>query len=686
MSQSFAALQQPAAPHAAPVVRPHLRRYIPEIDGLRALAVLLVVFCHAKFVLFAGGYIGVDVFFVISGYVVCGSILADQDTDAFHLKDFYARRLKRLAPSLYLMAALTLVFGLIYCFPDNNVELLKNIGFLSLFAANVYLAKQTGYFDLEAERHPLLHTWSLSVEEQFYLVIPLLLIALRNKGRWFKVGLLSALWAGFFAYSCYRVAHPSPGAYYYLQGRVFEFLVGILLAVYFHKFAIRARSAVFDVLLLAGLALIGWCGLHYDARTAMPGMAALWPCLGAALVIVGIQGARHAGLLLRNGAAAFTGKISYVLYLWHWPVIFAFIRLELNTPHWMAAAIALSVVLAVATHYLVEQPLRKATWSPKKSALLLFAAPVAVALALLGAARVTDNFTLFYPEKYRLNQLASGRTVFKEKRADTCWTKSGITPEQQCTVGDTGSPMKAVLWGDSHAYHLIDFMDQLGKDNRLAIHDLTFTMCAPIENSPARAGDPGFQKHAEECRSHGLATMRYILSQPDVKVVLMAATWDIYTNATPGANPPPSLHGFLPGQINAELAGTIVQLEAAGKKVVFVDDIPILPPALEDCVANKLYLPSRQASSCTYPRSETTARYQLITSVLGPMTARFPRTAILHTYDVPCDDAVCRSELLDTPLYSHNDRGHLGSGGSAVYYRAYKQRHPGEASRILALP
>ncbi|WP_353400023.1 acyltransferase family protein [Duganella hordei] len=129
---------------------PTERKYVPEIDGLRALAVLLVVFCHARFNILAGGFIGVDVFFVISGYVVCRAIQYSQNQGTFTLKDFYLRRLKRLAPSLYVVMAATLSFCLIYCFPDNNLALVKNIGFVTLFYSNIYLAKQTGYFDLEA--------------------------------------------------------------------------------------------------------------------------------------------------------------------------------------------------------------------------------------------------------------------------------------------------------------------------------------------------------------------------------------------------------------------------------------------------------------------------------------------------------------------------------------------------------
>lgn len=687
MTSTPAYIPYPSPRTAAPVPIAGSRAavgYLPEIDGLRAWAVLLVLFCHAKFSWLAGGYIGVDVFFVISGYVVCRSILAEQAALTFGLKNFYTRRAKRLAPPLYLVMAATLLFCLVYGFPEDNLALIKNIGFVALFYSNIYLSKQTGYFDLQADKQALLHTWSLSVEEQFYLIVPLVLILVRKLRGAAKIAVFTVLWALAFAYSWYSVTHAVTGAYFHVQGRIFEFLCGIVLAVVFQAFPVRTRHYFYDVLVVAGLALILACAWRYDARTAMPGVAALWPCLGAMLVIAGVQGSRAGRHLLANRAGVFVGKISYVLYLWHWPVIFAFTRVGLTSAAWMGAALGLSLVLAAATHYLVENPLRRIAWPPKKTFVLLFAVPVLVVVALIVGAKYTKNFIVFYPEKYQKDYRDAGTTVFKDARAKDCWSKVGVTPEDKCTVGDATSPRKAVLLGDSHAYHLIPFMDRLGKDNRLAIHDMTFTMCAPIENNPARAGDPGFQSHARECREHGKQVMAYVLSEPDIRVVFMSAVWDLYENTGTGPGVRPTGHGFMPGQIDTELAATVARLEAAGKRVVFLDEIPLLPPELENCGSNRLYLPGRAADACTYPAASAIDRYRHIDAILSDMRARFPRTATIHTYDVPCDATTCHAEIDGTGLYGHNDRGHLGAGGSAIYYDAYLARHPGEARGILA--
>ena len=663
---------------------PHSTRYLPEIDGLRALAVVLVLLCHARFSAVAGGYIGVDVFFVISGYVVCRSILDGQQAGTFSLKQFYTRRLKRLAPALLLVMAATLVFCLVYNFPGSNLTLLKSIRAVLLLNANIFLARQTGYFDLQADKHPLLHTWSLSVEEQFYLIVPLLLILVARLRASVKLALVAGLWAAALAWSWSDVSRATPGAYFYLQGRLFELLCGVVLVFALRSFPVTARRAWYDVLLLAGLAVILVCGSRYHASTTMPGINALWPCLGAVLVIVGIEGARYCRGLLNNRVAVFLGKISYVLYLWHWPVIFAFGRLGWHSAGAMTAALGLSLVLAVATHYLVENPLRRARWSPLKTFVLLFLLPVLTVVVMLQVARKTDNFMAWYPARYQQDNAEAGSTVFDRPRAKQCWSQVGVTPAAQCTVGNAASPRKAVLLGDSHAYHLIDFMDQLGQEHGLAIHDMTFTMCAPIENSPARAGDPGFQQHAEECREHGRNTIAWVLSQPEISLVFMSAVWDLYHNTGTGAGVQPTGHGFMPGQINTELALTISKLQAAGKRVVFLDDLPLLPVQLENCVSNRVYLPGHAHDDCSFPRAEADVRYRDIDAILSDLRARFPLTARLHTYDVPCDAQRCHADIAGTGLYAHNDRGHLGAGGSAIYYRAYRKRHPGELEQALS--
>jgi peptidoglycan/LPS O-acetylase OafA/YrhL len=670
----------PRQEYSSPPV-PHQAAYRPEIDGLRALAVILVMLCHAQFAWLRGGFIGVDVFFTISGYVVALAILRSQERGEFALLDFYARRLRRLAPSLYMVLAATVVFCALYCFPQDTYSVLKNSLLTATFYSNIYLSKQTGYFAPDADRQALLHTWSLSVEEQFYLLFPLLLLALRTVRPALALVVIGGLFLLTFLLSQHAVDASTPQAYFKLQYRAFEFLAGSALAMAQRMTSRHAPRPLHEFFLLAGLGAIGYSAFNFSAQTAMPGVHALIPCAGVALVIAGGQKAKLTVVLLKNRGMVYLGKLSYVVYLWHWPLMFALRRLELASTGWMLLAIAMSLALGTVTHHFVEQPMRQVRWSIRKTFFALLLVPVVVAGGLLFAANETDNFSGVYPEKYRLNYEATGHSVFETARAKKCWGKIAVTRAEDCSVGDASISVNAVLWGDSHAYHLIDFMDRLGKDQHLRLHDLTMTMCPPNEHGPARAGDSYYQSYREECLAHNKAAMAYILSQDAIKTVVMSAVWSNYENPQSLAGARPSTHGYMPG--DTYLAETLEKLSVAGKRVVFVDDIPTVPPALDNCLSNRLYLPTARNRDCSYDENFAIEQHRPTVKILTEMERRFPGTATLHTFDVPCNAGRCATEVLGVPLYRNNDTGHLGLGGSRIYYDGYRQKHPEEINRIF---
>jgi hypothetical protein len=473
----------------------------------------------------------------------------------------------------------------------------------------------------------------------------------------------------------------TPQAYFKLQYRAFEFLMGTSLAAA-HRMSIRQLPKLFhEFMLLTGLMAIAYGTSTFSSQTAMPGLHALIPCAGAALVIAGGQRARFASILLTNRPLVYLGKLSYVLYLWHWPVMFALRRLQLQSDRWMTLAIALSLLLGIVTHHFWEKPLRQVRWSKRKSFSLLFLAPITIMSGIMGIANESDNFSRFYPREYRLNYEATGHSVFETTRAKKCWGKTAVTQPEDCSVGDMSIPVNTVLWGDSHAYHLIEFMDRLGKENHLRLRDLTMTMCPPNENGPVHAGDAFYQNYRDECLAHNKAVMAYILLQDSIKTVVMAAVWPNYDNPNNSSDSRPTTHGYMPG--DAFLADTVNKLTAAGKRVVFADDIPSVPPELDNCLSNKLYLPTARRDDCTYDENYALEQHRATVKILTDMQHRFPGTATIHTYDVPCNAGRCSTVLLGVPIYRNNDTGHLGSGGSHIYYEAYKQKHPGELQLIF---
>ena len=656
------------------------KHYRPDIDGLRAIAVLVVILCHAHLSLFSGGYIGVDVFFVISGYVVTRSITRTQRSGTFSLGNFYARRVRRLAPALYCMVSATLVFCLIFQFPEEGYDALKNGFFIAIFYSNIFLARKTGYFDSTADQLPFLHTWSLTVEEQFYLAFPLLLLLLRRAKPSILLAMMSALFLGSLAYSQYAVSHTLPRAYFELQTRGFEFLIGALLA-HFPLQATAQYRLRYDAILVLGLAIIAACAVTYTPATPMPGRHALVPCLGAALVIASGNRAGFLAPALSNPVMVYLGKLSYVLYLWHWPIFFALRKFHLTSNAWTCVGLLLCVAIAIPTHHLIEQRIRDAKWSTRKSLLLLFLAPAAVLGTLVLASKWTNHFAALYPTALRQSFDQTGRSIFDGDRAQRCWNKVEVTAAADCSVGNPQATTHAIFWGDSHAYHLISFMDALGKDYGLSIHDVTHTMCPPIGDGPARAGNPAYQNNREGCLQHDRLVMEHILARADIEVVIMSAAWTNYMNLDTGDHPQPTLHGFMPGDHYVE--DTVARLRAAGKRVVLVDDVPVAPPELENCASNRLYGIRPRNENCTYPATQGMTAHLPTEALFGRLKKAFPDIPIIHTYDVPCDAEHCYTEISGVDLYKHNDVGHLGLGGSNIYYRAYQAKHPGELASMF---
>ena len=673
-SESLASPQQAVSPKKSSYYR-------PDIDGLRAIAVLAVILSHAQIAGFAGGYIGVDVFFVISGFVVTNSIRRDQVAGIFSLGDFYARRVRRLAPALYCMVGATLAFCLLYQFPAESFDTLKNGLFIAILSSNIFLARKTGYFDPTANQLPFLHTWSLSVEEQFYLMFPLLLIGLRRLKPAALFGVMCALFILSLAYSQYAVSHFLPRSYFQIQTRAFEFLAGVLLACLPTRWQEVKPRLYHDGLLLLGLAIVVACAVEFTSNTPMPGMYALLPCLGAMLVIAFGSRAAILGPVLTNPVMVYWGKLSYTLYLWHWPVFFALRKFHLTSNAWVVGGIALCFAIAVPTHHLVEQRVRHARWSKLKSLLLLLLAPAALLGALTLASKWTNNFEALYPAPLRQTFELTGRSIFDGERSQKCWNKVEITSPEDCTVGDPQAATHAIFWGDSHAYHLISFMDSLGRDYGLSIHDVTHTMCPPMSDGPARAGTHFHQTQRENCLKHNRLVMDHVLSHPDITVVIMSAVWPNYINQATGDHVQPTLHGFMPG--DHYLEDTVAKLHAAGKRVVLVDDIPGAPPELENCGANRLYGISLPNGDCSYPASYAKDMHQSTEALFAKITNAFPEVKVIHTYYVPCDGERCTTVLDGIDLYKHNDVGHLGFGGSVSYYRAYQARHPNELAEIF---
>ncbi len=429
--------------------------YRRDIDGLRAVAVLAVLGYHSQISWLSGGFVGVDVFFVISGYLIGAMILQDVKLGVFSVVGFYARRMRRIAPAFAAMALSIMVMAYFLLLPAEYARLAWSTLFAALSISNIYFANHTGYFDAPATTQVLLHTWSLGVEEQFYLVFPLLVFLIT----WCAPKLLNIslclLWIGSFGLSAVGAFVSPQSTFFLAPTRAWELLLGVLLVI--QPWKVGLHSATRNLMALLGLAMIGFSIIAYGLDTPFPGATALVPCLGAALIIsAGQAGDSLVGRMLSLPPVVFVGLISYSLYLWHWPVIF-FQRsdAEVLTNTSRLLIVIYSFALAILSWQFVEKPFRRGFKStPDLQVIgrgLLGLGAVAVAAVIIIAA---DGLPARFSPAARAYAayLDYGQSHFRD---GSCFIAASISDfdRDKCLRPDVGR-RNYLLIGDSHAAQL----------------------------------------------------------------------------------------------------------------------------------------------------------------------------------------------------------------------------------------
>lgn len=419
-------------------------KYRPEIDGLRAIAVISVIIYHLNENWLSGGFLGVDIFFVISGFLITGIIITEIQQNSFSLKQFYTRRIKRIYPAfITVMALVSFIASVIFIYNDFN-KLRKTIELAIAFLSNFYLGLTQGYFDLSANENPVLHIWSLAIEEQYYLIFPLILILAYKKFREIKVLFIITLIlffillaTSFIPANFYKEVLHQPNIYYLSNLRFPELLVGSLLAIY-HNLSnkVQLSKQVNNILaILSTLLLFSCLFLMNNDIAYIPGITLILPCIFTALIIHTTSQNNIVKLCLSNKAIVFIGKISYSLYLYHWIFIaFAYYitgEKQINNQS-IAIVIVLTIIFSVLSYYLIEQPIRKSKLNFKQSFLYIYFIP---SLLLLG-------FNLY-----------KRQTIRAEKEHI----------EQSIPVSNENHyPAKVIILGDSHSSHLEAFLNYVG--------------------------------------------------------------------------------------------------------------------------------------------------------------------------------------------------------------------------------
>jgi peptidoglycan/LPS O-acetylase OafA/YrhL/lysophospholipase L1-like esterase len=433
------------------------RSYREDIDWLRAIAVLSVALFHWEVAPFRGGYVGVDIFFVISGYLITRIIEADAGRSEFSFASFYERRVRRLLPALYVMSAIVIIPSFIYFLPEERIDLFKSIVATVTFTSNIFFWQQSGYFGGDASEKPLLHTWSLSVEEQFYLALPIVILLLfrwRSDGvgrRWALLLGLGALALMSFALAQWMMMTDRVEAAFYLSPpRAWEFLVGSLIAV-------EGIPAPFNIHVrrgakIVGLILIAIAVIGYRKNTVFPGVSALLPCAGAVLFIwsgMGTTGQVQRATFSPLNIAGFIGRISYSFYLWHWPIYLYWYFSKQHFPLEWAEKLALFVItLAVSylSYRFIEQPFRNRSLISKRATAFALAGFASVLLVVgSGIGIKATDLTVNDPAM----RLRANSPYPAWYRAGTCLVEKWRDFSERACLTPDPNKKNILVWGDS---------------------------------------------------------------------------------------------------------------------------------------------------------------------------------------------------------------------------------------------
>jgi peptidoglycan/LPS O-acetylase OafA/YrhL len=528
-------------------------QYRADIQGLRAIAVVMVVVFHAWPDLLTGGYIGVDVFFVLSGFLISSILLRDLDAGLFSIADFYRRRVRRIFPALFTVLIATLIWGWVVLEPNGYKWLVKTVATAVLFVSNFEFFRSLDYFSPTAETIPLLHTWSLAVEEQYYLVFLLALWGLvrHPEGRRHVFAVICIVAFVGIALSHWAVTTLPQAAYYLLPFRLFELLFGVMAA--FAPLPKGMPQPMREVMAGVGLLTVLACAVFYTPETPFPGLWAALPTAATALVFyAGRTGGSLTARLLSLKPMLFIGGISYALYLWHWPLM-AFARLDApyhEVPHvQMTLIIGLTVLLAWMTYRFIEQPVMRQGISALPF-LRLGGAALASITVVSGAIYLADGLAGRFPEAS--HRAFSAARNYSPKRYECHQTDVSRRPYAETCILNGADQANVVVWGDSHGTELAyALQNQFGTVT--PVRQVTSSACPPVI-------DPEVLTY-RNCVAENAKFLTALSADTAAKEVILAMNRMAYDEEDEAA----LARGY---------EATVRHLIEAGKRVVLMQQIP----------------------------------------------------------------------------------------------------------------
>jgi len=637
--------------------------YRPDIDGLRAIAVMAVVLFHSGLSGFSGGFVGVDVFFVISGFLITSIIIKDLDAGCFSFAHFYERRIRRILPAYFCMIAGTFTLSWFILLPLDFKDFALS-GLSSVFyVSNYYFWTDTGYFGGMAAEKPLVHTWSLGVEEQFYILYPLFLFLLYK-----FVGRSVLFWALFFCAVLSLVASEYVAgkdqfmSFYFLPTRAWELAIGGLLA--FGLIKPVSSQGLASLLALVGAGLIAASIVFYDKATLFPGLSALAPCVGAALLIYAGSSGSLVSRTLSLPPFVFIGKISYSLYLWHWPLIalwnYRFAH-QVEPAH-MAGILALSFVLAFLSWRFIENPVRRPELLTRVKIFTYAGLVSAVISGFFLVSILAQGLPQRFDERVYTYQMASQDFSPLRQICNNAPLKNGEAGLKECMIGDLEQKtVSAFIWGDSIADSVSPVVSDVLETHNLKGVQATKNACAPLLGTHLTRL-PEFL--TVQCKAYNEKVLAYLKNHDDIRYVFLIGEWpDVMEFISYGAYQKDKVPAMRKSDYETAMRATVKAVQDAGKNPVLIGSLPRFPYNVPKCLARQSAFKDMRHYPCAVLPTETfyiaSAQADAVLEGLEGVSVYLPR-------DVLCDEQACYPEKEDVVIYY--DNSHLSVSGSKVLY------------------
>ena len=627
--------------------------YRGEIDGLRTLAVVPVILFHAGIRTFSGGFVGVDVFFVISGYLITSILISELQSGTFSILKFYERRARRIQPALFAVMFVSLPFAWFLLPPGDMESFAQSLVAVSLFSSNFLFWHQAGYFDTATELKPLIHTWSLAVEEQFYLFFPLLLLLTWRFGKSRVLWIMAAVSSLSLLTAHYGARHFPGFAYFLLPTRAWELAIGASIAFYYSEHNIKRHNRwVAQWGSLIGLLLVAYSVFAFDKETPFPGVYALVPTLGAALIIVFATHETWVGRLLGSKPFVGLGLLSYSAYLWHQP-IFSFARFgildESQDTMLMLCLAVISVVLGYLSWRFIERPFRNRHRFTRQQ-IFLYGAICSAIFVVIGLAGHLSNGWAKY--RFSASHLSLLATAQSSPKRNACHTggETYLRPENSCKYFGTKNTW-AVL-GDSHAVELAYALASNLSRYDIAVSHLSFSACPP-----------SFETHEPRpaCARWTDEAVDYLDRTPGIKTVVVSYRlnqhlFGKHDNYYPGlAN---EVSTPTRSEIWASYIRLIRQLRDSGKQVIVVLQAPEVRKRIGDLIFRTSGKPGDIVG---VPVSWWERRNAFVMSHVNDIPSG---VTVINPATLFCDDLDCHATSQGISLYFDSD--HMSVAGADV--------------------